>query len=155
MRRPICEVIEVGNDFQSKSTLRLLVGALIIVWSVGLVTALVWDADGNPNTDNLSQFLVPELSSTATTDDVSTESDYDDGPPIPSSGRRRLLLLWRALQALHERRPWLRAVPLRGPKEGRLPKASRPTLLVGCAPFPLHPRVSSAGRPSQTAQPPQ
>ena len=81
---------------------------------VGLISATVWDADGNPNTENLSQATVTLAPRTVQFADEQTEGDDEDessvglGPRLHQPRLRLRLFLGK--------RCWRRlAPPSRGP----------------------------------------
>jgi hypothetical protein len=92
-------------------------GTMLITWSMIVVSSilslsLVWDADGNPNTDNLPQAVVCVEARTAAEADALVEDGEDALPRERDWGfgwlRRRAVVVreWRW-------RPF--GAPLRGP----------------------------------------
>ncbi|HEY5250408.1 MAG TPA: hypothetical protein VIJ09_02030 [Acidimicrobiales bacterium] len=61
-----------------KGVPRALLGWLLVAPSVSLCFSLVWDADGNPNTDNLPLVALPVT--TPAVADVESRSENHDDP---------------------------------------------------------------------------
>jgi hypothetical protein len=105
-------IIDMASGSGRKSLGRMLITWSMIVISSGLLVSLVWDADGNPNTDNLPQAVVCIEARTAAEAKAHIEDGEDDLPRERVWGfrwlRRRAVVVgewcWRPI-----------GVPLRGP----------------------------------------
>jgi hypothetical protein len=92
-------------------------GATIVAFSTIVIASilslsLVWDADGNPNTDNLPQAVVCVEARTVAEADVHVE-DRDD--PLPCGRHRGIRWLLRRPLVVREWRWRPFGVPQRGP----------------------------------------
>lgn len=91
---------------------RTLVAWALVLLSAMVCLSLVWDADGNPNTDNLPPVALPMGAQPA----ADVEAGIDDNEETPSPvGGHPFLRLVRPVQLVRQRR-WRRlALPPRGP----------------------------------------
>ena len=100
------------NDCQHKGVGGILIGWTMVILCAGLLVSTVWDADGNPNTDNLPQIVLPTEVGTASDADARIE-DSDKS----SSHHRPRFFSWlrQHTDVVREWRWWSLAVPRRGP----------------------------------------
>jgi hypothetical protein len=111
-RQQSAEVASMGNDCRRKNATRIFTGWLMIFFSAGLLVSFVWDADGNPNTDNLPQMVLRVKAGTEADAEARVENIDDDSPRVRD--KRFRWLRWQVVVAREWRwRPL--AVPPRGP----------------------------------------
>jgi len=114
-------MVEVANFIEHRGSPGRLAVRLGVLWRAillaGLLLASAWDADGNPNTDNLPQATVMLAPRSVRTADEQTDGDDSDDSPgeLARSARRPKHHHRFALRELS----WHRiAVPSRGPPDG-------------------------------------
>jgi hypothetical protein len=105
-------IIGMASICRPKSLGTMLITWSMIVISSGLLVSLVWDSDGNPNTDNLPQAVVCTEARTAAEAEAQIEDGEDDLPRAQSLGFRWLL---RRCIVVREWRWRPFGVPRRGP----------------------------------------
>ncbi len=98
---------------QHKNRYRWLTGWWVILVIGGLLVAVAWDADGNPNTDNLPQIALQTAAPTEADIDVEVEAEHGGSTDAP-----RGFFLCHFAQRARAVREWMWrtvALPARGP----------------------------------------
>jgi hypothetical protein len=103
-----------GGRCRRSGVIRTFLRLFVVLLSASVCLSLVWDADGNPNTDNLPPVAL--LVGARPAADIEAEAEAEDGEETATAAGRSWLPRLARRRELVRLRRWRRlAVPPRGP----------------------------------------